>query len=190
MYFKKMVGTLCYLSPCTEEDATKWATWFNDMETTMLLGDEVYRPTSPEAERESINQILKNHYQFFEIVDKQTDEAIGRTILFDIDHIDRRAMVGIVIGEKTYWGKGYGQDALKLILDYGFNILNLNNIMLGTFEFNQRALSSYKKIGFKEIGRRRQGRIIAGKKYDVIFMDILAEEFEKMYVHSILKKYE
>jgi len=185
-----MVGTLCYLSPCTEEDANKWATWFNDTETTMLLGEEVYRPTSPAAERESINQILKNHYQFFEIVDKQTDEAIGRTILFDINHIDRRAMVGIVIGEKTYWGKGYGQDALKLILDYGFNILNLNNIMLGTFEFNQRAISSYKKIGFKEIGRRRQGRIIAGKKYDVIFMDILAEEFEKMYVHSILKKYE
>ncbi len=126
----------------------------------------------------------------FEIVDNETDEAIGRTIFFDINHIDRCAMVGIVIGEKNYWGKGFGQEALKLMLDYGFNLLNLNNIMLGTFEFNTRSIAAYKKVGFKEIGRRRQGRIIGGKKFDVIFMDILAEEFKSIYVNTILAKYD
>jgi RimJ/RimL family protein N-acetyltransferase len=111
-------------------------------------------------------------------------------MLFDINHIDRCAMMGIGIGEKNYWGKGYGQEALNLILDYGFNLLNLNNIMLGTFEFNQRSISAYKKVGFKEIGRRRQGMIIAGKKYDVIFMDLLAVEFQPLYVHCLLQKYD
>ncbi len=62
--------------------------------------------------------------------------------------------------------------------------------MLGTFEFNHRAIALYTKIGFKEMGRRREGRIIAGKKFDVIFMDMLASEFEPLYVHSILQKYE
>lgn len=183
-----MIGNLCYLSPCTEENAEKWATWFNDAETTMLLGNEVYYPTSITSERNSISHIIKNNSHIFSIIDSQSNDAIGRVMLFDIDHVDRRAMVGIVIGEKKYWSKGYGQEAMNLILDYAFNLLNINNIMLGTFEFNQRAIALYKKIGFKEMGRRRQGRIIGGKKFDVIFMDLLAEEFEPAYIHSILDK--
>ncbi len=86
-------------------------------------------------------------------------------------------MLGIVIGEKTFWGKGYGQDAIRLLLDYGFNLLNLNSVMLGVFAFNERALHCYKHVGFREIGRRRQARIIGDKKCDAILMDILAEEF-------------
>jgi RimJ/RimL family protein N-acetyltransferase len=90
-------------------------------------------------------------------------------------------MLGIVIGEKAYWNKGFGQEATRLLLDFGFNLLNLNSVILGTFAFNQRAIAAYRKVGFKEIGRRREGRILAGKKYDVIFMDILAEEFRTLY---------
>lgn len=183
-----MIGKLCYLSPCNEEDAEKWATWFNDTETTMLLGNEVYYPTSITNEQNSISHIIKNNKHIFSIIDSQSNTAIGRVMLFDIDHVDRRAMVGIAIGEKNCWGKGYGQDVMNLILDYAFNLLNINNIMLGTFEFNQRAIALYKKVGFKEIGRRRQGRIIGGKKFDVIFMDLLAEEFQPAYVNSILDK--
>ena len=60
--------------------------------------------------------------------------------------------------------------------------------MLGTFEFNRRSMACYKKVGFKEIGRRRQARIIAGKKYDEIMMDILAEEFQSKFVKQIMEK--
>jgi len=108
-------------------------------------------------------------------------------MLFGMDQGDRRAMLGIVIGEKACWNKGYGQDATKLLLDYGFNLLNLNNIMLGVFSFNERAVNCYRKVGFKEIGRRRQARIIGGKKFDVILMDILAEEFESVYMKKFLQ---
>ena len=98
----------------------------------------------------------KHQMHIFAIVARQADTLIGRCMLFDVNLVDRTAMLGIVIGEQDYWGKGYGQDAVKLLLDYGFNLLNLNNIMLGTFSFNDRALHCYRKVGFKEIGRRRR----------------------------------
>ena len=181
-YYKKLVGAKCYLSPCRLEDAEKWTEWFNDLEVTIPLGDEAYTPSTLDGEKESIANIVKGNHHVFSIVELQTDMPIGRCMLFNIDQVNRAAMLGIVIGEKNYWGKGYGQDAIKLLLDYGFNLLNLNNIMLGTFSFNERAINCYRKVGFKEIGRRRQARIVGGKKYDTVLMDILAQEFESEYV--------
>ena len=72
-------------------------------------------------------------------------------------------MLGIVIGEKSCWNQGYGQEALVLLLDYAFNLLNLNSVMLGVFSFNQRGAASYRKVGFREIGQRRQARILGGQ---------------------------
>ena len=177
-YYKKIVGEKCYLSPCSLEDAEKWAEWFNDLEVTLPLGDEAYVPFSLPKTQESVEQIIKQQDHVFSIVDLETDTCIGRTLLFSIDHLNRQAMFGIFIGEKSYWGKGYGQEATRLTLDYGFNLLNLNSIMLGVMAFNERAVHAYEKAGFKLIGRRRQARIIGNKKVDVFLMDILAEEFE------------
>ncbi len=95
-------------------------------------------------------------------------------------------MLGIAIGDKAYWGQGYGQDATRLLLDYAFNLLNLNSVMLGAFSFNERAINCYRRVGFKEIGRQRQARIIAGRKFDVVLMDMLAEEFQSVYVKGLL----
>lgn len=177
-HYKKLTGVTCYLSPCSPEDAEKWAEWDNDLGVTIPLGDEAYVPTSLEKSREALNDAVQNRAHVFSIVDQETGAVIGRCMLFDVDHINRTAMLGIVIGEKGYWGRGYGQEATRLLVEYGFSLLNLNSIMLGTFEFNQRAIHCYEKVGFKEIGRRRQARIIGGHKYDAILMDLLAEEFE------------
>ena len=95
-------------------------------------------------------------------------------------------MFGIFIGEKSFWGQGYGQEATRLTLDYGFNLLNLNSIMLGVMAFNERALRTYEKVGFMKIGRRRQVRIIGSQKHDVFLMDILAEEFEGRLLRKLL----
>lgn len=150
------------------------------------LGDEAYTPTNVTKEKKTINDLLLHNAHVFSIVDLKSDELLGRCMLFNIDKINRHAMLGIVIGEKSYWNKGFGQDATKQLLDYGFNLLNLNNIMLGVFSFNKAAINCYKKIGFKEIGCRRQARIISNKKYDIVFMDILAEEFTSIYVNKFL----
>jgi RimJ/RimL family protein N-acetyltransferase len=184
--YKMLAGAKCYLSPCRLEDAEHWAEWFNDLEVTIPLGDEAYTPTSLEGEQEAIRGILKNNSHIFSIVDLETDQTIGRCLLFNIDAVNRTAMLGIVIGEKSRWDQGYGQEAVSLLLDYGFNLLNLHNVMLGTFSFNERAIRCYEKVGFKLIGRRREARIIAGEKYDLVLMDILAGQFESPYVKPLL----
>lgn len=186
-YYKKLVGDKCYLSPPCLEDAEKWTEWDNDMEVTIPMGEESYTPYSVEKTRELIGNVIKKQDHFFSIIDLKTEKPIGRCMLFAMDQVDKRAMFGIAIGDKAYWNKGYGREATQLILDYGFNLLNLHNIMLGVYSFNKRAIGCYKKIGFKEIGKRRQARIIGGKKYDVILMDILANEFESVYVKRFLK---
>jgi RimJ/RimL family protein N-acetyltransferase len=185
-YYKKLIGKKCYLSSCRPGDAEKWAEWFNDLAVTIPLGDEAYLPSTLESEQEVVASMIKGREHVFSVIDLESDELIGRCLLSGIDHINRKAMFGIVIGEKSYWGKGYGQEATRLMLDYGFNLLNLNSIMLGVFSFNTQAINCYLKVGFKEIGRRRQARIIGGRKYDAIFMDILAEEFTSLYVSNFI----
>jgi len=185
-YFKKLTGEKCYLSPIRMEDAEIYTKWFNDMETSLYIFS---RPdvTSLEKRKEILLKQIKSGSPVFGIIDKKTDRIIGDLTLMKVDQINGASSFGITIGEKEYLNKGYGTDATKLILDYGFNMLNLHNIMLNVFEFNKRAIASYKKIGFKEIGRRRGARLIAGKRYDTIFMDITADEFDSVYVKKVME---
>ena len=109
---------------------------------------------------------------------------IGTVGLVRYSPINRTATLGIFIGDKEYRNEGYGTEAIRLILDYGFNYLNLNNIKLDLMSFNERALKCYTKCGFKEYGRRRKCKFINGKYYDSIEMDILAEEFQGDYIKN------
>lgn len=85
--------------------------------------------------------------------------------------------MGIYIGSEEDRGKGYGEEAVKLLLTYAFEYLNLNNIMLGLWSFNEQAKHCYEKAGFKEIGRRRECYFLKGTYYDEVFMDILQKEW-------------
>ncbi len=185
-HYRKLIGTKCYLSPPSPEDAELWANWDNDLEVAIPLGDEAYLSLSLESEQNHLAEDLRLQRPIFSIVDLANDQVIGRCVLFAIDQLNRRAMLGIVIGEKSHWSRGYGQDALRLLLDYGFNLLNLNAISLGVFTFNERAIQAYRKVGFREVGLQRQARIIAGRKYDVLLMDILAEEFDAGRIAGLL----
>ncbi len=184
-YYKKLVGKKCYLSPCTIEDAGQWIEWDNDLSVAIPLGEEAYVPYSLEKRREYIGNILKQTLHVFGIVDLNTNTLIGRNMLININYINRSAILSTMIGDKTFWNKGYGSESTRLILDYGFNLLNLNNIMLDVFAFNTQAVNCYNSVGFKEIGRRRKAKIIAGKMFDIIYMDILASEFESIYVKTV-----
>lgn len=187
-YYQKLTGTKCYLSPCSLQDAELWTTWLNDPEVTIPLGDEAYELITQTNQENTIKEITADGNKVFTIVDRETDQPIGRCLLFFINHVDRRAMMGIFIGEKAYWNQGYGTEATQLLLDYAFNLLNLNRIELGVFSFNQRGINAYKKAGFKEIGIRRQFRMIAGKAHDMVLMDMLAEEFLSPFVKPLLTR--
>ena len=177
-YYKKLVGERIYLSPVNVEDAEKYVEWFCDFKTADGIGQSS-KLISVEGEKEWIEKCLKNNEYVFAIVNSENDELIGNCGIHNIKYKDRCAIVGIFIGKEKNRNNGYGAEVLKLLLDYGFNYLNLNNIMLSVMSFNERAIACYKKVGFKEIGRRRQGYFLNGKYYDEIFMDILKDEFKE-----------
>ncbi len=185
-HFRKLVGSHCYLSPPAADDAPLFAEWLNDPEIALPLGDEAYHTLSMEALELDIESSQRRQDNLFTIVDLETDCSIGRCLLFDVDAVNRSAMLGIFIGDKGYWGRGYGQEAIQLLLEYAFDLLNLNSIMLGVYEFNLRAIHAYEKLGFRVIGRRRQARIIGGKAYDALLMDVLSSEFERKFLSWLL----
>ena len=176
MYFKKIEGKKVYLSPMCIDDAEKFAKWMNDFQVTDKINASQNLVTV-ENEREWLekNSGISN-YQFA-IVKQENDELIGNCSLHNLDFINQIGTVGIFIGEKENWGKGYGSETLELLIDYGFNHLNLNNIKLSVYSFNENAISCYKKVGFKEIGKRREAYFKNNKRYDEIYMDILRSEF-------------
>ena len=100
------------------------------------------------------------------------------------NEINRTAILGIFIGEKKEQNKGLGAETIKLLLDYGFNYLNLHEISLEVYEFNKRAIKCYEKVGFKECGRKRESKYLNGKYYDIITMDILKSEFKGNYIKN------
>ena len=181
-YFKKLVGEKIYLSPRNVEDVEIFTEWMNDFYVTDYTGRS-HQAMTLQEEKEHLEKRAINK-SVFAIIDSEKDEMIGTVGLHEIDNINRTATLGIFIGNKNYWSKGYGTEAIKLILDFGFNYLNLNNIDLALMEFNQRALKCYEKCGFKEIGRKRKCKFINGKYYDSILMDILAEEFTESYIKN------
>ena len=172
-----MTGSKVSLCPVEPQDAELWYAWLNDPDVAVPLGSEAFTAITLPGMQEAAARMMSSGDPVFTIVHNETDRAIGRCMLFHVDHINRTANVGIFIGEADCRGGGLGTEALTLLLDYGFCLLNLHAVMLGVYAFNEHALACYRKVGFREIGRRRQMRLIDGKYYDGILMDILEDEF-------------
>ena len=181
-YFKKLVGDNIYLSPRNTEDIEKYVEWLNDFQITDYTGRSSQLITI-ESEKKYFEEHI-NDEAAFSIVRLEDDEMIGRISLEKVNHTNRTATLGIFIGDKDSRNKGLGTEAIKLILDYGFNYMNLNNIMLDVLDVNARAIACYKKCGFKEIGRRREANFTNGKYHDIVSMDILAREFDGDFIRN------
>ena len=183
-YFKKIVGERVYLSPMNIEDVEKYVEWLSDFKVTDGTGKSGLLYTI-NTEKEYMEKMTKKENAAnFAIVTLEDDKLIGNCGITNINIKDRIGVLGIFIGEEDKRGKGYGTEVINLLLDYAFNYLNLNNIMLIVKSFNDTAINCYKKVGFKEIGRRRQSYYLNGKYYDDIYMDILKEEFTGSYIKN------
>ncbi len=185
-YHRKLVGEKCYLSPVSMEDIEKYTEWVNDLETGMfmLLASGVY---TVEKEKRMLESLIERAV-VFAIIDKESNKLVGNCGLHEISSVHRKAVFGIFIGDKSYWSAGIGTEATKLILDFGFNILNLNQISLDVMEYNKRAIRCYEKCGFVQVGRKRQAIFMAGKYYDLLCYDILASEFTSPYIKGLFEK--
>lgn len=176
MYFKKIVGEKVYLSPRSVEDAEKYVKWLNNFEIAKYLGNQFTKTITVDGEKEYLSRVSSNSYDFA-IVDKETDELIGSISLMDVNNVSRTAELGIFIGEEDHLSRGYGSEAIKLLLDFGFNHANLNNIMLKAIGFNKRALRAYEKCGFKVFGTWPKADFVDGEYHDLVYMYILKDDF-------------
>ena len=186
-YLKKLIGDNIYLSPISLDDVEEYAEMVNDIKVSVGLGYLSYTNIIDfESEKEFLISVKKE--KMFAVRLLENDELLGNIGFNSLDIINRNGALGVLIGNPKYQRKGYGTEALKLILDYGFSFLNLRNISLSVFEYNEVAYNLYKKIGFKEAGRLRKAVEILGKTYDVIIMDMLKEEFQSVYIKRELEK--
>lgn len=176
-YFKKIIGERVYLSPINLEDVEVYTKWINDYEVAKGIG-QFNNIFNIEIEKEFLNKSIKERYNFAMIL-KDEDRLIGNISLSAVDFINKTAELGIFIGEESDRNKGYGTEAIKLILDYGFNYLNLNNIMLIVYSYNEKAKKSYEKIGFEVFGVWKDSKYFNGKYYDEIYMQLLKDDFNK-----------
>jgi len=176
-----IVGKLVALGPFVRDDLALYHRWINDFEVTRYYLDTPRPQTLEERaawyERMSTGNLNDIDFLIYELA---TMRPIGRVGLEDISYQHRRASFGILIGEKDCWGKGYGTEATRLTLDYGFRLLGLHNIMLSVSSANIAAIRAYTRAGFHVIGARRECRREGDQTLDNIFMDCLSTEFDRL----------
>lgn len=163
------------LSPLRDEDSEALFRWINDRELVLLSA-----PFSAVAE--------VDHRRWFDAVRKRDDavifgirtlggdELVGSCQLHGIDQRHRSAELQIRIGERVAWGRGYGTEAVRLLVAYGFTKLGLHRVQLHVFATNERALRTYERAGFRREGIRRDGAFVDGAFVDVVALAILATD--------------
>lgn len=173
-----LCGTLVRLAAVDPEaDSVLMARWNQNSEYQQLADWGPARLYSAKEIREWIEKENGKIYAF-SIRTLADDKPIGMLDLAGINWTSGDAWMGIGIGEPAYWGKGYGREAVNLLLRFGFESLNLRRVSLNVFEYNERAIKSYSKLGFQIEGRMRQFLNRYDRRWDLIYMGILRSEWE------------
>ena len=173
-----IVGKRLYLRGLEKSDLEgDYFQWLNDQDVTKYLDSGNFPNTIENMEEFYRNTVLSSNNVIFAIVDIESDKHIGNIKLGPINWISRISPVGIMIGDKTYWGKNYGTESMEIVLDYAFNKLNLHKIKLGVVLDHDAAAKTYEKAGFKIEGRAKSQFYLNGKYYDTLYMGILRDDF-------------
>ncbi len=174
-----MEGKKTRIRALEKTDLDEIMKWVNDYQVTRSLVSFAY-PASRAKEEKWLEKMIEpdDKNRVFAIETKK-GKYLGNIGFHNIDWKNRNAEVGIVIGKKRYWNKGYGTDAMMTILDFAFNRMNLHKVYLEVFDVNARGIKSYLKCGFKKEGHLREMFYNEGKYYDTVMMGILKREFEK-----------
>lgn len=174
-------GQLVRLSAFDPEEMSKaWSRWNRNSEYFRLLNSSGQAIQSPKATlkwmEEEVAELSPASY-FFGIRTLAEDKLIGELALDVVNWSGREAFVGLGIGETEYWGKGCGTDAMNVLLRFAFTEINLHRVTLSVFEYNPRAIRSYEKADFRHEGRVRRALNKEGRRWDVLYMGILREEW-------------
>ncbi len=161
-------------------DIPQFVDWLNDPEVRQYLLMNL--PISRAEEEGWFEHMLKGPAQeHVLVIEAHTDDgwkAIGNTSLMNINWVDRNAEVGIFIGEKDYWNRGYGRETMKLMLRHSFASLNLHRVYLRVFDHNLRGIKAYERAGFVFEGRLRHDIFREGQYHDVLIYSVLQPDWQ------------
>lgn len=175
------------LGPLRGDLLDTYLRWVNDLRVSRTLALPSRPHTRAMQERWLEGSLVSRDDVIYTIYVLEAMRPIGNIGLHDIDHGSATAEFGILIGEVDAWGQGYGTEATKLILNYGFDVLGLHNVQLECYANNPAGVRVYERAGFKHVGVRRGAKRIGRKRVDIIIMDILSSEVEPSGLHSLMQ---
>ena len=161
------------------EDIPTFVRWFNDPEVRRYL--LMFEPMSKAKEERWFEARLDKENDYLLGIEVPVEDGwrlIGNVGLHRVDWVNSNCIFGIVIGEREYWGKGFGTQATRAALRFAFGALNLHRVELEVFDFNPRAIRAYEKAGFRLEGTRREALFRDGAYHDAHVMAALRSEFD------------
>ncbi len=170
-----------YLRGLRDEDLSgRWFQWFNDPETTRFQ-NKGYVPNTPHAQRAYFEKIRASREDVvFAIVDEASDRHVGNVGLHAIDWVHRSAVLGIVIGEKEFLGRGWGAQAWAAITRYAFETINLNKVCASVIEGNERSVKCALAAGFEIEGTQKQQIYKNGDYRDLVWLGITRDRWTRL----------
>jgi RimJ/RimL family protein N-acetyltransferase len=177
IFFRK--GGRVVLRPLFVNDYLIITKWINDPKVTQFLS--AYLPAMEEDEKEWIERVRREMSKQVVVMILVDGVPIGTMGLHNIDHRQCTATSGALIGEKSYWGKGYGTEAKKLLLEYAFNTLNLRKVYSEVIAFNERSINYSLTCGYKEEARLKKHYFAKGKCWDQIILSVTKEDFKPLW---------
>ncbi len=175
-------GSKVNLRPGIDSDYYLLYKWYNDKELNKLAGWSNSKAT---MEKLKYNMSKSFGYDPMNLMIEAKDGTpIGTIQLYDFNEQDKSCKLGIRIGDRDYWSRGYGEDAVKTLLEYAFMKIDIYRVTLKVYEYNERAARCYLKCGFQNEGRTRQSANIDGKYYDEIIMGALKSDYIRLFKNS------
>jgi RimJ/RimL family protein N-acetyltransferase len=179
-----LIGECVYLRPIETGDLPLIRKWANDPEIRRLTGEAL--PMSQAGADDFLDKVRKDRDRvWFVVVLQENDRVIGEAGLLRMFQAWRTTDLTLIIGEKDAWGKGYGTEAILLLLDYAFGYLSFHRVAIGVVGFNDRALRFYEKVGFRKEGVQRDGYYYDHAHHDFVMMSILEDEFRQLHKRGI-----
>ncbi|GAB6151711.1 GNAT family protein [Desulfosporosinus burensis] len=170
-------GLKASIRPIEEDDLDAIYQWYNDQEVNLWSSGAWPLNTLQNKDQLAVKFLDGSPDIHRYIILDENEQLIGTIGFKEINIPARSVALFVVIGDKKYWGKGYGTDAVITFARYLFNQWNFHRISLDTWDQNIRAIKAYEKIGFVIEGRQREARYVLGNYHDAILMGLLREEF-------------
>ena len=181
-------GKKTLLRSISRDDLERLWQFNNDVEVELAGGGDPPIPQSlSRLYAEYDHESSKGGRDGSKFVIEAEGKCIGQCALFNFNETSQTCELGITIGDKAYWGHGYGRDALQCLLDYAFRLRNIRRVHLSVNGNNQRAIRAYQSCGFIEEGRLRAHVWNDGKFVDLVLMGLFQEEWNELQVQATIE---